>query len=123
MNVRLLLAALAAFVFALTAADAQSLLGGGKTDEAAAMAQATLVIFNELDPDSRELAYFYAGKRGIPKEQVLGLKCAITEQISREEYDTQIAEPIRRAFTTNFWWTQREPDSPLGPVATNKIRF
>ena len=38
---------------------AQSLVGGGgKVDDAAAMAAATLVVFNELDPDSRELAAF-----------------------------------------------------------------
>ena len=124
MSIRILLTALAALAVALSTATAQSLVGGGgKVDDAAAMAAATLVVFNELDPDSRELAAFYASKRGIPKDQVMGLQCAVTEQISREEFDTRIAGPLRRAFTTNFWWTLREPDSPLGPVATNKIRF
>src|SRR5258708_777809 len=40
----------------------------------------TLVVFNETDHDSVELAHFYAEKRGIPKEQVIGLKCAKTEE-------------------------------------------
>lgn len=108
-----------------TPAKGQSLLRGDAKPgtDASALAAATLVVFNELDPESHELAVFYAEKRGIPKEQVLGIQCAVGEQISREEYDTRIAEPLRRAFTTNFWWTQRDPDSPLGPVVSNKIRF
>src|SRR5581483_2155289 len=56
-------------------------------------AAATLVVFNESDHDSVELAHFYAEKRGIPKEQVIGLKTAKTEEISRDEYEHSIAEP------------------------------
>jgi uncharacterized protein (TIGR03790 family) len=86
-------------------------------------AEATLVIFNEKDPESRELASFYAAQRGIPKAQVLGLTCPLSEEISRADYDRTIAEPLRRAFTSNFWWKLREPDPVLGSVLSNKIRF
>ena len=86
-------------------------------------AAATLVIFNENDRDSADLARFYAEKRGIAKERVLGLKCAKTEEITRLDYDRTIAEPLRKAMTANFWWKLREPDNPLGPVEANKIRF
>src|SRR5258707_6713086 len=71
-------------------------------------AAATLVVYNESDRDSAELAHFYAEKRGIPKEQVIGLKTAKTEEITREEYDRTIAEPLRKAFTANLWWKLRE---------------
>ena len=67
-------------------------------------AAATLVVFNEADRDSVEIAHFYAERRGIPKEQVIGLNCSKAEEITREEYDRTIAEPLRRAFTSNFWW-------------------
>ncbi len=86
-------------------------------------AAATVVVFNETDRDSVELARFYAEKRGIPKEQVIGLKCSKAEEITREEYEVTIADPLRRAFTANFWWRLREPDGALPPVETNKIRF
>ncbi|MEI9895770.1 MAG: TIGR03790 family protein [Chthoniobacter sp.] len=86
-------------------------------------AAATLVVFNEADRDSVELAHFYAEKRGIPKEQVIGLKTAKTEEITRDEYEHTIAEPLRRMFTANLWWKLREPESPLGPVESNKIHF
>lgn len=86
-------------------------------------AEATLVIYNEKDPESRDLADFYAKQRGIAKDRVLGLKCSLSEEISREDYDRTIAEPLRRAFTANFWWKLREPDNLLGPVVSNRIRF
>src|SRR4051812_27258847 len=86
-------------------------------------AAATVVVFNETDRDSVDLARFYAEKRGIPKSQVIGLKCVKTEEISREDYDNTIAEPLRRIFTTNGWWKLREADNSLGPVEWNKIHF
>jgi uncharacterized protein (TIGR03790 family) len=86
-------------------------------------ANATLVIYNLNDKDSTDLARFYAEKRAIPKDHLLGLKCAKTEEITRDEYDRTIAEPIRLAMTTNSWWKLRPPNHPLGPVESNQIRF
>ncbi len=86
-------------------------------------AAATLVVYNETDRDSVELARFYAEKRGIPKDQVIGLKCPKIEEISRDEYDHSIAEPLRKEFNSHQWWKLRDPQSPLGPVESNKIRF
>ena len=83
----------------------------------------TVVVFNETDRDSVELAHYYAEKRGIPKDQVIGLKCSKAEEISRDEYDHTIAEPLRQIFTAKGWWKLREPNNPLGPVESNKIRF
>jgi uncharacterized protein (TIGR03790 family) len=86
-------------------------------------ADATLVVFNEMDDESRDLAKFYAAQRGIASARVLGLKCATSEEISRDDYEHTIAEPLRRAFTSNFWWKLRDPNSVLGAVESNKIRF
>ena len=83
------------------------LLGGGvkgHAEEENADAAATLVIYNQNDKDSGDLARFYAEKRGIAKEQVLGFKCAKTEEITRDEYDQTIAEPLRKAMVANIWW-------------------
>lgn len=86
-------------------------------------AEATLVVYNETDRDSVELARFYAEKRGIPKDQVIGLKCPKSEEITRDEYDHSIAEPLRKEFNSHQWWKLRDPQSTLGPVEANKIRF
>ncbi len=90
------------------------------------LANRTLVIYNENDPLSRDLAQFYAEKRGIADDRVVALKCSIEEEISREEYDRDIATPLRQLFDTRGWWT-RGPDHPgLEPssnVSSNHIRF
>jgi uncharacterized protein (TIGR03790 family) len=113
-----------ACAFAAPAASAPKATTPPQASRAASpYAAATLVVYNENDRDSVDLARFYAEKRGIPKEQVVGLKCAKTEEISRDEYETAIAEPLRKILTAKGWWKLREPESPLGPVEFNKIRF
>lgn len=97
--------------------------GWAAPERKASDAAATLVLYNENDPDSGELARFYAAKRGVPREQVVGLICAFKEEITREEYDHDIGEPVRQLFTKNKWWKLREDENPLARVETNKIRF
>ncbi len=103
-------------------ADAQISLFG---DSAAVNpeAAATLVVYNEADGDSRDLARFYAEKRGIPKNNLVGLKCSTFEEINRDEYESTIAEPLRRALTSGFHWKLRDIGSPLSPVEWSKIRY
>jgi uncharacterized protein (TIGR03790 family) len=86
-------------------------------------AAATVIVFNSADEESALLAKFYAEKRGIPLEQMVGLKCSTAEEITRVEYEETIAEPLRRAFTANSWWKLRESDHPQGPVEQNRIRY
>ena len=86
-------------------------------------AAATIVVYNENDSDSDNLARFYATKRGIPKERMVGLKCPPKEEITRDEYDRTIAEPLRELFRKNGWWQLRAADHPLGRVEKNSIRF
>ena len=88
-----------------------------------ALAPATIVVFNSNDRESAELAKFYAQKRGIPREQVVGLACSRDEEISREEYDRTIAGPLREIFRDRNWWTIREPADAAPLVLGNTIRF
>ncbi len=90
------------------------------------LAAAALVIYNENDPLSRDLAAFYADKRGIPAERVVSLKCPTEEEISRQQYDDTIARPLRAMFDERHWW-ERSPDKPdaepSSVVSGNRIRF
>ncbi len=110
----------AAFVAQIAHAQEGLFSGSGAVNPESA---ATLVVFNETDGDSRDLARFYAEKRGIPKANLVGLKCSTFEEINREEYDATIAEPLRRALTSGFHWKLREMSSPLSPVEWSKIRY
>jgi uncharacterized protein (TIGR03790 family) len=87
------------------------------------LAPATIVVFNQDVPESIELAKFYAQKRGIARDHLIGLSISRTEEISRDEYDAMIRNPLRAIFKERGWWTLNEPrDGPI-TVASNSIRF
>jgi len=84
-------------------------------------AAATLVIYNKNDPVSFDLASYYAQRRGIALDRVVGLACSINEEISRDEYNHTIAEPLRAIFSARGWW--KAPPEPDEPVMENAMRF
>ena len=81
-----------------------------------------VVVYNESDPESVALAGYYAEKRGIPYDRLIGLPCSFDESISREAYDTTIAGPLRRAFLSRGWW-KTEADIASARVVESKIRY
>ena len=49
-------------------------------------AAATVVVFNEADAASVDLAGYSAEKRGIPFDHLIGLSCTNGEIVSRADY-------------------------------------
>ncbi len=94
-----------------------------KARTAAELAAQTVVVFNENDIESTALAGIYVEKRGIPSENLVGVKCTVSEEISREEYDRTIAEPLRRIFTERKWWKLLDKPTEAGRVEATTIRF
>src|SRR6476660_722413 len=87
------------------------------------LAPATIVVFNQDIPESVELARFYAQKRGIARDHLVGLSVSKTEEISRLEYDTMIRDPLREVFKERTWWAVNESRGhPVG-VTNTSIRF
>lgn len=64
----------------------------------------TVVVFNPAFPGSAELAAYYAKKRGIAPGRLVGLPCAVTDDISRADFDQTLRQPLRQAFERNRWW-------------------
>ncbi|MDQ6810111.1 MAG: TIGR03790 family protein [Verrucomicrobiota bacterium] len=87
------------------------------------LAPATIVVFNSDNSESAELAKFYAGKRSIPRDHLVGLRCSQAEEISREEFDSTIATPLRAAFTDRKWWSVRAGADQQPTATQNTIRF
>ncbi len=82
---------------------------------------ATIVLYNRNQTESRDLAKYYAEARGIPFSQVLGLNVSDDEAISRDAYLTTIAAPVRSAFTNREWWTvDRDSDGNRFVAAASK---
>jgi uncharacterized protein (TIGR03790 family) len=82
---------------------------------------ATAVVFNNLDASSVELASYYAKRRGIPPDHLVGLNCSLSEEITRADYDSTIANPLRKIFSDRGWWHM--PEQPELAVTYNQIRF
>jgi len=75
------------------------------------LAEETIVIYNKAAPDSADLAKFYMQQRAIPRDHLVALTCPTTEEIDRAEYDSTIAEPLRKIFHERGWWrTHRRAD-------------
>lgn len=86
-------------------------------------ADATLVVFNTRDPQSRALAEYYAERRRIPAAQVVGLDCPLEEEISREQYRETIETPLRALFERKGWWEMRTGFEDKREVSGSRIRF
>lgn len=94
--------------------------------DAAALAASTLVVYNENDPLSRDLAEFYVAQRAIPPGHAVGLRCPTAEEITRQQYDDTIAAPLRQLFDERRWWARsasRPGEEPSSVVSGNQIRF
>lgn len=55
---------------------------------------AILLVVNDNSPLSRNIGEYYARRRAVPLSNICHLKTSTAEEISREEYDRQIARPI-----------------------------
>jgi uncharacterized protein (TIGR03790 family) len=61
-----------------------------------------LVVLNESSPVSMDVGMYYAQKRGIPQSNILKIKTAVDENITRENFERQIDAPIAAWLTRNF---------------------
>jgi uncharacterized protein (TIGR03790 family) len=94
-----------------------------KTRAEQPFAASTVVVYNKTAPDGPELARFYAQKRSIASDHILGLTCSLAEEITRDEYDATIANRLREIFKAKHWWTMRETDDHQEAVMATSIRF
>ncbi|MDK3160207.1 TIGR03790 family protein [Kamptonema cortianum] len=59
------------------------------------LARYVAVVFNANEPGSADLARLYAKGRGIPEQNVIGIRCDRGETVSRDHFDFRIKWPIR----------------------------
>lgn len=86
-------------------------------------AAATLVVFNTRDPESRALADYYAERRSIPQDNLIGLDAPTAEEITREQYTDAIEMPLRKVFERRKWWEVRRGFEDQTEVTGSRIRY
>ena len=84
---------------------------------------ATVVLYNANDPDSKNLAQYYAGRRNIPPAQVVGLNCPDMEEIRRGDYESTIAAPLRKLFRARGWWKMGRDPTGATVVTSSTVRY
>jgi uncharacterized protein (TIGR03790 family) len=80
------------------------------------------VLYNSADPESRKVAEFYREARGIPAENLIALKMPLAQDISRGDYDSFIARPLRDEFDRRGWWRRGRDAAGVTLPVLNKIR-
>lgn len=67
-----------------------------------------VVIYNSRVPESKALAEFYASKRNVPQQQIIGLQMTNGEEMSREEFRNDLQRPLAKKLEDlNLWRTGR----------------
>jgi uncharacterized protein (TIGR03790 family) len=82
---------------------------------------ATLVVYNPNYSESESLAEYYAARRGVAKDRLIGLPCSDDEEIDRYDYDSTIAEPLRNHLQEAQLWTVDQTGQQR--ITANKIRY
>jgi uncharacterized protein (TIGR03790 family) len=94
---------------------------------AADSGSSVLVLYNSRVPESKEVAEYYAQKRGVPASQVLGLDLPATEAMTRSEYLEQLQNPLLKNLEANklfvFAPAPNPGSEPLRKVIGAKIRY
>ncbi len=95
-------------------------------------ADSVLVVYNARMEESREVAEHYAKRRRVPEANLLGLRMARLETVSRSEYRAQVEEPTLEHLVKNGLFTFEKLDpshalakgrSDLERVSSAKIRY
>jgi len=91
-----------------------------------------VVIYNSKLPESKTLADFYARKRNVPPEQILGFALNETETISRAEFRSDLQRPLAKRLEDLKLWRVGQGDLPgtngtrvrvARKIVTSKIRY
>lgn len=86
-------------------------------------AGSTAVVYNRAADGAKELAEFYALKRGIPEERLVALDCPLEETIDRNAFENTIAGPLRTVFRQRGWWTSRALGEESERVVDTQVHF
>lgn len=66
--------------------------------------ESVVILYNSKVPESKDLAEFYAKMRKIPTSNLIGLALSDKNEITRQQYDATLRDPLRQAFLKRKWW-------------------
>jgi uncharacterized protein (TIGR03790 family) len=87
-------------------------LGLGAVNTGFAGGAEVVVIYNSQLPESEALANYYARKRDVPREQVIGFKLGTSEAMSRADFHNDLQRPLARKLESLKLWRIGSGDLP-----------
>ena len=81
-----------------------------------------LVVFNSRSVDSRDVAAYYAARRGVPTNQVWGFDMSTAEAVTRAEYLETIQNPILKKLEDSKLWAWSGTNNERRLI-TSKIKY
>ena len=91
--------------------------------------EVAVVVYNSRLPASKEVSEYYAAKRGVPREQVIGFELPKQEDISRAEFKFLLQEPLfdwlvsRRLFVLDQTSPGLSVSNRNARVVESRIRY
>ncbi len=80
----------------------------------------TVILVNSRDRESVELGEFYAGQRGIPRDNLIALPMPETESITWREFVDQVWQPLQDELLHRRWLEGIEGTS-LDPLGRKRV--
>jgi uncharacterized protein (TIGR03790 family) len=108
--------------FVLFLAFASTLLASVGPD-APADGREVAVVYNENVPESRDVAEYYAARRRVPANQVIGLKLESRDLLTRDEFNAQLANPLRVALSERKLMMFKEDIIPVRPLHPGGVKY
>lgn len=68
-------------------------------------ASGVVVLYNSSIPESKNLAEYYAKARSIPVANLIGLDVSAKDEVTREEYNLSVRDPLRKILIAQGFWT------------------
>jgi len=85
--------------------------------------ESVAILYNNAIPESKALAEYYAKARSIPTTNIIGLPMPKTAQITRDQYNETIRDPLRAGFLRRGWWQLGKSADGFQIPVRNKIRI
>ena len=80
------------------------------------------ILYNKAVPESAALATWYAAKRSIPADNLIGLDLPTAPEISRKLFNETLLSPLRHEFDTRGWWRRDTDKNGIRLPVDNRIR-
>ncbi|MEP4077415.1 TIGR03790 family protein [Haloferula sp.] len=85
--------------------------------------QSVAVLYNTAIPDSEKLAKTYAIARGIPEDNLIGLRLPDKEELTRSDFETLLRKPLAAEFDRRQWWSRRNNDQGQLQMERTRIQI